>query len=244
MKAYKYNKNIISAYGQEFMKLLRVNDFADDCAVYFNEKRYRWTLVNYNSEFKTHMVQGWATDSDKRYHPMQYNEYAPEKNIISFTTEGTLYDYLDQFGVPEWMEKFASERHLSVERIEGWFWSFVPEYEGGNYNDWETDNFNKEGLPRIELNDYKDYTDNDLDMPFFLIQNFWETWMTERVDTTGKMVKNAGINFTYKDKKYKMIPSPKMRGEIPLINTNYKIVRYLMLLGCTDVKYDSGERVF
>ena len=105
-KKYDYNKSNIADIVKEFKDLLEEHGCADEVCIYYNNRRIHYVAHLWNKEAKKFDdVKAWV-DEGKGFHPIKYCEYAPETNIISFSSEGTLYDYMYS-GTPEWLEKFA-----------------------------------------------------------------------------------------------------------------------------------------
>ena len=104
-KKYDYSKSDIANIVEEFKALLAEHECVDDVCIYYNNKRTRYIRNLWDKEEKKYVPLNTWVDDIEGVHPTKYCEYAPSTNIISFSSEGTLCDYMYS-GAPEWLEKF------------------------------------------------------------------------------------------------------------------------------------------
>lgn len=100
MANFKYNKEFIENMAKEFMELLLTHEFADNCIVYFNGMRY---ICEYDKLNKFHYFK----KDMRKFHPLDIDKNAYRNNIVSFSTEGILYDYLYDGNMPKWFSVFC-----------------------------------------------------------------------------------------------------------------------------------------
>ena len=134
MANFKYNKEFIENMAKEFMELLIAHHCADDTAIYFNGERYGSVCKTIDDEDTYKFVKQEVT-----FHPIQITEYTVKNNILSFSTEGHLYDILNYDFAPKWFKDFCKKYDLYAEPATSWFYHFCP--DKGEWEDWETDNY-------------------------------------------------------------------------------------------------------
>ena len=124
-KKYDYSKSDIANIVEEFKALLAEHECVDDVCIYYNNKRTRYIRNLWDKEEKKYVPLNTWIDDVEGVHPTKYCEYAPSTNIISFSSEGTLCDYMYS-GAPEWLEEFALKYGMYIECATSWFFYFAP----------------------------------------------------------------------------------------------------------------------
>ena len=234
-KKYNYNKSDIAAIVEEFKALLVEHDCADDVCVYYNNRRTHYVTHLWNKETKKFDdVKAWV-DEGEGFHPTKYCKYAPETNIISFSSEGTLYDYMYS-DPPEWLEKFALKYGMYIEYATSWFFYFAPCNE---WTDFETDNTPEHKQEPITLFHPKDYDNNKIPA-IKAIAQIWEDLCRMSEDKGGCAI-GYGMIFKYEGQEYKMIPRSNKQGEWSWEQWVDKIKNYLSIVGCTDIVWHCGR---
>ena len=134
-KKYTYSKSNIANIVEKFKALLAEHECVDDVCIYYNNKRTCYIRNLWDKEEKKFVPLNTWIDEGEGFHPTKYCEYAPSTNIISFSSEGTLCDYMYS-GAPEWLEKFALKYGMYIECATSWFFYFAP---CNVWSDYETD---------------------------------------------------------------------------------------------------------
>lgn len=227
MAKFKYNKEFIENMAKEFMELLIEYECADSCSVYFNGMRYTHSYDKLNKLY-------YFKKDVRSFHPLDINKNAYHNNIVSFSTEGILYDYLYDGTMPKWFYAFCAKYQVYASCVSSWFWSFCPiEYD---WEEWETDNKLIEEEIRLflggeELNK----------LPYIkAIASFWYE-LARLYGNKGTTVLGAGFRFVYKDKKYKLSSCSPYYASLSWEHDTDLIQKCLEHIGCTDIHYDWGN---
>ena len=157
-KKYDYSKSDIANIVEEFKALLAEHECVDDVCIYYNNKRTRYIRNLWDKKEKKFVPLNTWVDDVEGVHPQKYCEYAPSTNIISFSSEGTLCDYMYS-GAPEWLEKFALKYGMYIECATSWFFYFAP---CNVWSDYETDDTEEHKNYPIILFSPEDYDDNKI----------------------------------------------------------------------------------
>ena len=234
MATYKYNKEYIQNMADEFMELLRNLEMDDSVIVYANNKRYRAIHKNWDEKKCEYTDKYWVCDGEG-FHPCVYCRYASPYNILSLSSEGSLYDYVYHYGFPDAIRDFVKKHNLYIEHATSWFFYFCPV---GEWEEWETDNFKEKPKPIILYND-NDYTYYDVP-ELKIIATMWQDLIAMTPDE-GSCVIGYGMNFKYKGTLYRMIPRSNKQGEYSWNKWVNLIIKYLRMTGCTDIDWDCGH---
>ena len=113
-KKYDYSKSDIANIVEEFKALLAEHECVDDVCIYYNNRRTRYIRNLWDKEEKKYVPLNTWIDDIEGVHPQKYCEYAPSTNIVSFSSEGTLCDYMYS-GAPKWLEEFALKYGMYIE---------------------------------------------------------------------------------------------------------------------------------
>lgn len=227
-----YTKKNIETIVEEFKKLLEEHNCQDDVRIYYcgyRDKNISRVYDKVRNEYTE--VNKWSYDC--MCHPTQYCEYAPCKNIISFSSEGILSDLMYS-GAPKWLENFALKYSMYIECATSWFFYFAP---NGDWDEWETDNMVIKNQSPIYL-----YRDEDYgNLPELrIIAKCWEKLCAMSKDE-GSCAIGYGMFFVYQGTKYKMIPRSDKQGELSWTQWVDVIKSCLMDVGCTDIFWDCGH---
>ena len=229
MANFKYNKEFIENMAKEFMELLITHHCADDTTIYFNGERYGSVYKIINDEDIYKFVKQEVT-----FHPIQITEYTVKNNILSFSTEGHLYDILNYNCEPDWLGDFCKKYDLYIEPATSWFYHFCP--DKGEWEDWETDDYEVEEETYLyrgscELNN----------LPVIkAIADFWFILSRDYGDK-GSCVLGAGFTFKYEGKKYRLAACSPYQGSLSWEHDKDLIHECLELIGCTDIRYNWGN---
>ena len=234
-KKYTYSKSNIATIVEEFKALLAEHECVDDVCIYYNNKRTRYIRNLWDKKEKKFVPLNTWVDDVEGVHPQKYCEYAPSTNIISFSSEGTLCDYMYS-GTPEWLEKFALKYGLFIEHATNWFFYFAP---CNVWSDYETDDTEEHKNYPIPLFCSEDYDDNKIPV-IKVIAQIWED-LCKISEDKGCCAMGYGMIFKYEGQKYKMIPRSDKLGEWSWVQWVENIKRYLIMAGCTDIEWDCGH---
>lgn len=228
--AYKYSKAFINGMAHEFMNLLTEHGMCNSCCVYFNGKRYRdkHYCIGDANFFTLEIDEG-------NFHPLDITEYTVSKNILSFSTEGYLYDVLNYYGIPVWLESFCKKYNLYMEPATSWFFHFCPDGTE-DWSAWETDN--KGRKERTYL-----YHGNEAlnSIPKVkAVADFWYN-LSKEVGDIGSCVLGAGFTFNYEGQSYKLAACSPYQGSVSWELDKDLIHKCLEHIGCTDIRYDWGN---
>ena len=229
MANFKYDKHFIENMAKEFMELLITHHCADAAMIYFNGERYGSVRKTINDEDTYKFVKQEVT-----FHPLQITEYTVKNNILSFSTEGYLYDMLYN-GYPKWFEDFCDKYNIYAEAATSWFYHFCPNSE---WDEWETDDY------EVEEEIYLYRGSNELaNLP--CINAIAELWfqLSKDYGESGSFVGLAGFIFKYKGKKYKLSANScsPYRRSLSWEHSKDLIHKCLEHIGCTDIHYDWGN---
>lgn len=229
MANFKYNKEFIENMAKEFMELLITHHCADDTAIYFNGERYGSVYKIINDEDTYKFVKQEVT-----FHPIQITEYTVKNNILSFSTEGHLYDILNYDSAPKWFKDFCKKYDLYAEPATSWFYHFCP--DKGEWEDWETDNY------EVEEETYLVVGGNNLNcLPYIkAVAEFWFN-LSKAYGDKGSCVLGAGFKFVYNNKKYKLAACSPYQGSLSWEHSKDLIHKCLEHIGCTNIRYDWGN---
>lgn len=234
-----YTKKNIETIVEEFKKLLEEHDCLRDVSIYYNNKRVYWLNMEWNRETKEYQEAKIWVDEGEGYHPKKYCQYAPDTNIISFSSEGELGDRIYDYGVPEWLDDFADKYCLYTECATSWFFFFAPT---GDWDEWETDNIKADNSKTENQKPVYLYRDDDYkELPELrIVANFWEKLCTKSKDE-GSCALGYGMFFIYQGTKYKMIPRSNKQGEWSWTQWVDIIKSCLADIGCTNIYWDCGR---
>ena len=233
-KKYDYTAKNIANIVEKFKKLLEKHDCQDDVCIYYCGHRDKYISRVYD-KVRNEYAEANRWSYDCMCHPTQYCEYAPSKNIISFSSEGTLSGLMYS-GTPKWLEDFALKFGMYIECATSWFFYFAP---CNNWSDYETDDTEEVKNYPIPLFCPEDY-DNEKVPILKTIAQVWED-LCKMADDKGCCAMGYGMIFRYEGQKYKMIPRSDKQGEWSWEQWVDKIKNYLSMVGCTEIYWDYGH---
>ena len=130
-KKYTHTKQDIENIVNQIRYRMDELEISDDVAIYFNGKRYK-TVGGWNAETEEH-ESNWVLEEN--IYPIDYCEYAPDDNIICFSSEGYLYDYMNS-NFMYMDERVLPDKSLYTEMGTTWFYILCPSRD--DWKDWET----------------------------------------------------------------------------------------------------------
>jgi len=215
----KFTKEDIEKLAIDIYAALRKYKADDDVSLYYNGKRM--SLLNGETEYKENI------------HPVDYCRYASQHNILTITSEGVLYDIYDMdFEFPEWLRSIWESCGLYAECNESWCWSLYPVDD--RYSEIEYD------VKELEEEEYIFLGKEDIPNEFQMIMECW--WKaSEQTGDIGGCVVGAGMNFRYKNKKYKMRPASPYQGEGSWTKWVPMIKEMLIAIGATEINWEYGR---
>lgn len=202
----------------EIYACLKLYEMNDDVCIYYNNKR----LSTYGNEI----------NFEENIHADDYCEYAPWDNIVTISSEGPLYDYVYEYGMPTDLDEIFEKYGLYYETNESWNWSLYPIND-----DMKIEYPEREPKPKdpeyIWLG--KENVDKRLDN----IMQWWYDKGHEEGDV-GCCVIGAHMKFTLDGVRYEMAPSTGWQGEgswTPFVDD---IKTMLENIGATNISWRCG----
>lgn len=221
MKTYKLDTVAINELATNLCLVLQELEMDDDVCIYFDNKRARSTR------------DGWVFEEDM--HPRNYCAYAAKDNILTITSEGSLYMYYDYHcEMPKKVRRLLDSYGLYLECATSWCWSAYLAHDSSYYTIIDYDMAPTEPeVTYISLNNPACPSE---------IKNIMEYWyhLSEMEGDKGCCVLGAGFTFKYKEHNYEMAPCSPWQGEeswtphVPFIKT------MLEKAGAENVKWDCG----
>jgi len=195
MSNYKYNKEKIESIAIELMEALSKHHLSGDACIYVNGVRYEG---DYDGS--------WIKNTEEDFHGQNYCEYAGEHQIIDLSTEGPFYDWMYEYGTPDWYDAILDKYELYQEACYNWFHVIVP---CGDWDEWET--YQNPTPPKEKIHIYSDATCPDDQI--MAIRNIWANLIASGEDE-GACVVGSGMDFEYNDNRYFMSPPSIYQGSV------------------------------
>ncbi len=216
---YILTKVRIENLAKEIHDYLNSNKIIDDCCIYYNHKR----IVCYNDN---HNIE-------KDVHPREYCKHASKNNILTITSEGSLYNIYnyEKYDLPLGLKRILNKYGLYMECATDWCWSAYTKYDKSHYE--------------IEYDVY------DVPDPIFIchhgeapepLKNIMDIWydLSAKTGDIGCCVIGAYMRFKYNDVVYEMAPCSPWQGEGSWTRHIGTIKELLKQIGATDIYWNCG----
>ena len=220
----KLSQNDITCLAFKIMQKLRDLDMEDAICIYYGHKR----LNTYGAKPWNFTIEDAEADD--------YCSYAPARNIITISSEGSLYDYYTMWGqFPKELNNLISSYGLYVECNEEWNWSLYPidDHIEVEYPDRVVEKKPEEVL-------IMSHTYENIPEVLVLIHKYWCA-KGHAVGDKGSCVIGEKLKFNYQGVPYYMVPQTGWQGEYSWSVFVQDIILLLKIVGATNIDWYPGH---
>jgi len=224
------SKKKIEELVERIENFLKEHELLEDVCIYFNNKRHLWRFDYKNG--------GYIVKEENDINPMDYFSYVATNHILSMSFEGGLYHVLNGY----------TDNYTLEDKFMNLFEEYNLRYELGNT--WNLTCYPDDDEMEIEYTIYEEpvqptylylNNSNNKNIPPELKDIMLEWYrLSEAVGDKGSCVIGAGFNFTWKEKKYFMIPCSPWQGSLSWEKHISTVQEMLQNIGATDIHYKYG----
>lgn len=212
---------------------LRISNMAWCIARTCKEKGYEDVRIYFNNHAidVTNQAGYFTLKVHNNMDPHTYFKYAAYHHILSMSFEGKLYEEINCYNTPVWLLNIFHQHGVYFERGDSWNLTCYP------VNDELEVEYTEYEKPQdpIYLWDSK----QPEAAPFKELMDDWRE-LSRAYGDKGSCVMGAGFKFKYKGTPYFMAAQSPWQGCSSWESSVDYIKQKLMLMGCTDIRYNYG----